>query len=350
MLMVFGLVAASMLSTGQPLKSLIMVFTGILLGLVGIDINSGADRFTFGIPGLFEGLSLVALALGLYGLPEIITTAKGGPEGKVTNDRIRMRDMFPSKAEWKESALPILRGTGIGSFFGALPGTGGTIATFISYSLEKRLSKTPEKFGKGAIAGVASPESANNAAVQTSFIPTMSLGIPGDAVMAMMLGVMMVHGVIPGPQVISQNPDLFWGLVASFVVGNILLVILNVPLVGLWIRLLRVPYHLLYPVMVAFVCVGIYSVSNSVLDIYILMLFGLVGVMLRVLKFDGAALLLGFVLGPMIEEEFRRSMAITGGEFTSFFERPIAAGFGAATLALFAFFAIRFGMKLMRGR
>ncbi|GGA75098.1 hypothetical protein GCM10011385_31410 [Nitratireductor aestuarii] len=347
MLMIFGLVAASMLSTGQPLKSLIMVFAGILLGLVGIDINSGADRFTFGIPGLFEGLSLVAIALGLYGLPEIITTARGGPEGKVTNDRIRLRDMFPTKEEWKESAMPILRGTGIGAFFGALPGTGGTIATFVSYSVEKRLSKTPEKFGNGAIAGVASPESANNAAVQTAFIPTMSLGIPGDAVMAMMLGVMMVHGVIPGPAVITEHPDLFWGLVASFVVGNILLVILNVPLVGLWIRLLRVPYHLLYPVMVAFVCVGIYSVSNSVLDIYVLMLFGLAGVVIRLLKLDGASLLLGFVLGPMIEEEFRRSMAITGGDFSSFIDRPIAAIFGAATLALFVFFAIRSAMRML---
>lgn len=345
MLMTFGLVAASLLSTGHPVKSLIMVCTGMLLGLVGLDLNSGAERFTFGIPQFFDGLSLVAVAMGLFGLPEIIATARGGPEGKVTSEKITLRSMLPTKAQWKESAAPMLRGSGIGSFFGALPGTGGVIATFISYALEKRISKTPEKFGHGAIAGIASPEAANNAAVQTAFIPTMSLGIPGDAVMAMMLGVMMVHGVIPGPSVITENPDLFWGLVASFVVGNVLLVILNIPLVGLWVKLLSVPYHLLFPIMVACVCIGVYSVSNSVIDIYVLLVFGLIGTGLKLLRFDGATLLLGFVLGPMLEEYFRRAMVVTGGEFSSFIERPISAVFGFAILALIIYTVMRAAIK-----
>ncbi|HWL55873.1 MAG TPA: tripartite tricarboxylate transporter permease [Paracoccus sp. (in: a-proteobacteria)] len=350
-LMIFGLIAASMLSTGQPLKSLIMVFAGMLLGLVGIDMSSGVSRYTFDLPELFDGLSLVAIALGLFGLPEIITTARGGPEGKVMDEKISLRSMLPTKAEWKESAGPIMRGTGIGSFFGALPGTGGMIATFISYAVERRLSKTPEKFGHGALAGVASPEAANNAAVQTAFIPTMSLGIPGDAVMAMMLGVLMVHGVIPGPQVITEHPDLFWGLVASFVVGNVLLVLLNIPLVGLWVRLLKVPYHLLYPVMIAFVCVGIYSVRSSVLDLYILLGAGLVGIVLKLLRFESSTLLLGFVLGPMIEENFRRAMTVTNGDFSSFLSRPIAAIFVFASLAIVGFFVIRYVMRrLMPGQ
>lgn len=348
MLMTFGLIAASLLSSGQPLKSLIVVMTGMLLGIVGLDLNSGAERFTFGMPELFDGLSLVAIALGLFGLPEIIGAARGGPTGKVMDEKISLRSMLPTKAQWKESAMPMLRGTGIGSFFGALPGTGGVIATFVSYAVEKRLSKTPEKFGHGAIAGVASPEAANNAAVQTAFIPTMSLGIPGDAVMAIMLGVLMIHGIVPGPAVISENPDLFWGLIASFVVGNVLLVILNIPLVGLWVRLLRVPYHLLFPVMVACVCVGVYSVSNAVTDIYVLLGFGVVGIVLKLLKFDGATLLLGFVLGPMIEEHFRRAMVVSGGEFGPFIERPISAIFGLASLALLTFFAIRYIVVLSR--
>jgi len=350
MLMTFGLVAASLLSSAQPLKSLIMVCTGMLLGIVGLDLNSGAERFTFGIPQFFDGLSLVAIAMGLFGLPEIIATARGGSKETVISEKISLRSMLPTKAEWKESAMPMLRGTGVGSFFGALPGTGGVIATFISYALEKRVSKTPEKFGHGAIAGIASPEAANNAAVQTAFIPTMSLGIPGDAVMAMMLGVMMVHGVIPGPSVITENPDLFWGLVASFVVGNVLLVILNIPLVGLWVKLLSVPYHLLFPVMVACVCIGVYSVSNSVVDIYVLLACGLIGTALKWLRFDGATLLLGFVLGPMIEEYFRRAMVVSNGEFSSFWERPISAVFGFAIIALVLFTVMRMMWALRRTR
>ncbi|WP_252105906.1 MULTISPECIES: tripartite tricarboxylate transporter permease [unclassified Halomonas] len=334
MLMVFGLIAASLFSTGRPVKSLITVTLGVAFGLVGLDLNSGAARFTFGMPELYDGLSLVAVALGLFGLPEIIATAKRGPLGNMRDNDVSFKAMMPTRSELKEATFPSLRGTGVGAFFGALPGTGGTIATFLSYALEKRLSKTPEKFGKGAIAGVAAPESANNAAIQTAFIPTMSLGIPGDAVMALMLGVLMVHGVIPGPGVINDHPDIFWGLVASFIVGNILLVILNIPLVGLWVRLLRIPYHLLFPVMVACVCIGVYSVQNSVLDIYVLMGFGALGIILKSLKFDSAPLLLGFILGPMMEEHFRRAMVITQGDFSTFINRPVSASLMAILMLL----------------
>ncbi len=262
----------------------------------------------------------MAVALGLFGLPEIVSTARRGPLGNAHENDVSFRAMLPNRSELKEATLPSLRGTGVGAFFGALPGTGGTIATFLSYALEKRLSKNPEKFGKGAIAGIAAPESANNAAIQTAFIPTMSLGIPGDAVMAMMLGVLLVHGIIPGPAMINDNPDIFWGLIASFVVGNIILIILNIPLVGLWVRLLRVPYHLLFYGRLA-----IYSVKNSVFDLYILLGFGLLGIVFRVLKFDSAPLLLGFILGPMLEENFRRSMVISQGDFSTFVNRPISA-------------------------
>ncbi|GHF44932.1 tripartite tricarboxylate transporter permease [Seohaeicola zhoushanensis] len=348
MLMSFALVAASLLSTGRPVKSLITVMFGMLLGIVGLDLNTGTARFAFDMPEFFDGLSLVALALGLFGLPEIITTARGGPDSKLGAQSVSLRSMLPSREEWKRSFFPMLRGTGIGAFFGALPGTGGTIATFMSYTLETRVSKHPERFGKGAIEGVAAPEAANNAAIQTAFIPTMSLGIPGDAVMAMILGVLIVHGVIPGPLLITERPEMFWGLVASFVVGNILLVILNIPMVGLWVRLLRVPYHLLFPIMIAFLVVGIYSVRSSVMDIYMLVIFGLLGIGLRLLRFDGSTLLLGFVLGPMLEEHFRRSMVVTMGDFSTFLERPIAATFFGLTMILLVFFSVNSLRKLLR--
>ncbi|UWR39508.1 tripartite tricarboxylate transporter permease [Sulfitobacter sp. W074] len=348
MLMTFALVAASLLSSRQPIKSLITVVFGILLGIVGLDLNSGAARFTFNTPELFDGLPLVALALGLFGLPEIIATSGGGPDTKMAAQHVSLRSMLPSREEWKRSILPMLRGTGIGAFFGALPGTGGTIATFMSYTLEKRVSRHPERFGKGAIEGVAAPESANNAAIQTAFIPTMSLGIPGDAVMAMILGVLIVHGVIPGPLLITDQPQLFWGMVASFVIGNILLVVLNIPLVGLWVRLLRVPYPVLFPIMLALLSVGIYSIRNSVTDIYMLVLFGGLGIGLRLLRFDGSTLLLGFVLGPMIEENFRRSMVVSMGDYTTFLERPISAVFGLFTLAFLLIFGVKSLAKLLR--
>lgn len=330
-LMLLGLIAASVIGTGRSLRSLSSVSLGLAIGLIGLDLNSGAARFTFGQTVLFDGLPLVAVAIGLFGLPEIISNAGRKNLPKVNADKIRLRDMIPTREDWKRSAMPMVRGSGIGGFFGALPGTGGLVATFVSYAVERKVSKHPEEFGKGAIEGVAAPEAANNAAVQSAFIPTLSLGIPGDPVMAIMLGVMMVHGILPGPNVIQSSPDLFWGLIVSFVIGNLMLLVLNLPLVGMWVKLLQVPYNLLFPVIVAFTCIGIYSVNYQIVDIFVLLSFGFLGLGMKALNFEVAPLLLGFVLGPMIEEFFRRSLIVAGGDLTTFTTRPIAGTILAIT-------------------
>jgi TctA family transporter len=326
-LMLLGLVAAALLAGEAPFRALAMVVFGLVLGLVGIDLNSGTARFTFGVPALYDGLSLVAIAVGLFGLPEVMASAGSKDQARPVPGTITMRSLMPTRADWKQAAMPMVRGSAIGSFFGALPGTGGVTASFMSYAVEKRVAKDPSRFGKGAIEGVASPEAANNAAVQTSFIPTLSLGIPGDPVMALMLGVMMVHNILPGPNFIAGQPELFWGLVMSFVIGNIMLVILNVPMIGLWVRLLLVPYRVLFPIIIALVCIGVYSVMNQVIDLFVLIGFGLLGYVLKLLRFQAAPLLLGLVLGPMLEENFRRAMVIAGGDFSSFFTRPLSAAF-----------------------
>ncbi|MBY6156232.1 tripartite tricarboxylate transporter permease [Pseudooceanicola nitratireducens] len=333
-LMLLGLIAASVIGSGRSIRSLIAVSLGLALGLVGLDLNSGVARFTFGQTVLFDGLPLVAVAIGLFGLPEIIASAGRAQTPKVQSDKIRLRDMLPTREDWRRSAMPMARGSGIGAFFGALPGTGGLVATFVSYAVERKMSKHPEQFGKGAIEGIAAPESANNAAVQSAFIPTLSLGIPGDPVMAIMLGVMMVHGILPGPTVIQDSPDLFWGLIVSFVVGNIMLLVLNLPLVGMWVKLLAIPYNYLFPVIVAFTCIGIYSVNYQIVDVFVLLAFGFLGLGMRALKFEVAPLLLGFVLGPMIEEYFRRSLIVSRGDLGSFFDRPIAGTILVITAAI----------------
>lgn len=323
-LMLLGLIAAAMVASEAPMRALAMVTLGLLLGLVGIDLNSGMSRFTFGVPDLFDGLALVALAIGLFGLPEMFSNASS-PNYAVSDGKVlTLRSMLPTKEDWKKSAMAILRGSGIGSFFGALPGTGGVIASFMSYAVEKKVSKNPSRFGKGAIEGVASPEAANNAAVQSAFIPSLSLGIPGDAVMALMLGVMMIHGVAPGPNLINESPDLFWGLVASFVVGNVLLLVLNIPMIGTWVRVLSVPFSVLLPIIIGMISVGVYSINNSVIDIYVAIGFGLLGYVMRLLRFEPAPLVLGFVLGPMMEENFRRAMILSGGSYSQFVDRPIS--------------------------
>ena len=324
-LMALGLIAASMIGTGRSIRSLASVALGLALGLVGLDLNSGVARFTFGVTELFDGLPLVAVAIGLFGLPEIIANAGRVELPKILESKIRMRDMWPSREDWRRSVMPMARGSLLGGFFGALPGTGGLVATFVSYAVERRVSKRPEEFGKGAIEGVVGPESANNASVQAAFIPTLSLGIPGDPVMAIMLGVMMIHGIIPGPDVIQSRPDLFWGLIVSFIIGNFMLLFLNLPMIGMWVKLLKIPYNLLFPVIVAFTCIGIYSVHYQMLDIFVLLGFGFLGVGMKALNFEVAPLLLGFVLGPMIEVYFRRSLTITGGDFNTFIDRPISA-------------------------
>ncbi|TKT69636.1 tripartite tricarboxylate transporter permease [Aquamicrobium sp. LC103] len=324
-LMLLGLLAFALLGGQRPFRALAMMSFGLLLGLVGIDINSGQSRYVFGIPQFYEGLSLVALAMGLFGLPEIFQNSGNSSPKDQNMQKVTLRSMLPTREDWRRSWMPMLRGTGIGSLFGALPGTGGVIASFMSYTVEKRVSKEPERFGKGAIEGIASPEAANNAAVQTGFIPTLSLGVPGDAVMALMLGVLMIHGIAPGPNLANEAPDLFWGVIVSFAVGNVMLVILNIPLIGLWVRVLRIPYNILFPTIVLLVLVGVYSVNYSVVDIFVVMAFGVIGVLMRMMRFEAAPVILGCVLGPLMEENYRRALVLADGDFMHFVERPISA-------------------------
>ncbi|MCX7813878.1 MAG: tripartite tricarboxylate transporter permease [Tepidimonas ignava] len=333
-MMALGLLAASTLASGSPIKGLAMVVLGLLLGTVGTDVNSGVARFHFDVPELMDGINIVALAMGLFGIAEVVGSVNQPREGHMTGS-IRLRDMLPTGEDWRRSWLPMLRGTGIGSFFGALPGTGASIASFMAYAVEKRMAKEPSRFGRGAIEGVAAPEAANNAAAQTAFVPTLSLGIPGDAVMALMLGALIIHGIQPGPLLMSNQPDLFWGLIVSFAIGNILLVILNLPLVGMWVAILRIPYHVLYPAILVFIALGTYSVNNNVFDIYMVAAIGAVGYLLAVLRFEAAPLMLGFVLGPLMEENLRRALLLSRGDAAIFIERPISAGFLAVGAALF---------------
>ena len=322
-LMVLGLIAASTLAAGSPAKGLAMVVLGLLLGTVGTDINSGIPRFDFNIPEMMDGISLVALAMGLFGISEIVNSIKVSRGSKIT-EKITMRTMLPSKQDFKDSAMPIVRGSGIGGFFGALPGTGAAIASFISYAVEKKVAKDPSIFGKGAIQGIAAPEAANNAAAQTAFIPTLTLGIPGSATMAMMLGALIIHGIQPGPMLMAEQPDLFWGLIISFLIGNFLLVILNIPLIGMWVSLLNIPYRLLYPAILVFIMMGVYSVHNSTFDLFLVALVGLAGYGLMILRFEAAPLLLGFVLGPLMEENLRRALLLSRGNMSTFIDRPIS--------------------------
>jgi TctA family transporter len=338
-MMVLGLVAAATLSQASPVKGIAMVILGLLLGLVGTDVNSGVARFTFGQAELYDGISLVAIAMGLFGVAEVIASIDRARRGRVERGAITLRSMIPKRDDVRRSWFPMLRGTGVGAFFGALPGAGATIASFMAYALEKRVARDPSRFGKGAIEGVTAPESANNAACQTAFIPTLTLGIPGDAVMALMLGALMIHGIAPGPQLMSEHPQLFWGLIASFWIGNILLVILNLPLIGLWVKLLAIPYGVLYPSILLFVCLGVYSVNNSVFDVGLVVLFGAIGYVMMLLKFEPAPLILGFILGPLMEEHLRRALLLSRGDLMVFVQRPISATLMAATFLLLAWAA-----------
>lgn len=324
-LMLLGLVAASNISGGSVIKGLIMVAFGILFGTVGSDIYTGTRRFDFGILDLADGINLVALAMGVFGVAEVISSIGKVDGSRVDRSTLKLSAMKPTRDDVKRSWMPMVRGSSIGSFFGTLPGTGPSIAAFMAYAVERRVAKQPERFGKGAIEGIMAPESANNAADQTSFIPTLALGIPGSATMALMLGALMIHGIAPGPQLMTEQPSLFWGLVMSFWIGNVLLVILNVPLIGLWVRLLMVPYKLLFPAVLMFICIGTFSVNNSYFDVLLVVIFGAIGYGMRVLGFPAAPMLLGFVLGPMMEEHFRRAMLLSRGDFSTFIDRPISA-------------------------
>lgn len=344
-LMLLGLVAASNISGGSVIKGLIMVTFGILFGTVGSDIYTGTRRFDFGILDLADGINLVALAMGLFGVAEVISSIGKVDGSRVDRSSLKLSAMKPTRDDVKRSWMPMVRGSSIGSFFGTLPGTGPSIAAFMAYAVERRVAKQPERFGKGAIEGIMAPESANNAADQTSFIPTLALGIPGSATMALMLGALMIHGIAPGPQLMTDQPSLFWGLVMSFWIGNVLLVILNVPLIGLWVRLLMVPYKLLFPAVLMFICIGTYSVNNSAFDVLLVVLFGAIGYGMRVLGFPAAPMLLGFVLGPMMEEHFRRAMLLSRGDFSTFIDRPISA-----TVLAFTVFVLLLGLRPLFSR
>lgn len=341
-LMLLGLLAASTLTTGAPLKGIAMVLVGLIMGVVGTDVNTGVSRFTFSIPELQDGLVVVAVAMGLFGIADVLSHANQlGTGSTLTKSRIGWRTMRLEKGEFKQSLPAIGRGSGIGAFFGILPGTGGSIASFMSYAVEKKSSRTPERFGKGAIEGVAGPESANSSAAQTAFIPTLSLGIPGDAVMALMLGAMMIHNIQPGPQLMSEHPTVFWGLIASFWIGNLLLLFLNIPLVGMWVRLLSVPYRLIYPAVLFFICIGVYSANNNLFDVTVVLIIGLFGFVASRLGFEPAPLLLGFVLGPMMEENFRRALLLSRGDMTVFLTRPISGACMAVVFAMLAWVAVK---------
>jgi len=321
-LMCLGLIAAVVLAHGSLVKAIAMVILGLLLGLVGTDVNSGVARFSFGVSELSDGIGFVSVAMGVFGFAEIIGNLEQKEEREIFVKKVT--GLLPTLQDLKDSAPSILRGTALGSFLGILPGGGALLASFAAYTLEKKISKNSANFGKGAIQGVAAPESANNAGAQTSFIPLLTLGIPSNPVMALMIGAMMIQGIAPGPQVMTERPQLFWGMIASMWVGNLMLVILNLPLIGMWIKLLTVPYRILYPAILLFCCIGVYSISNSPFDVMQTAVFGVVGYIFVKLECEPAPLILGFILGPLMEENLRRAMLLSRGDPTVFFQRPIS--------------------------
>lgn len=312
-LMLLGLVAAVTVGGGSMVKGLIMVVLGLLLGTVGTDVTSGEFRYTFGFLELRDGVSLVAIAMGLFGIAEVVSSVRDAGTRKIT-EKVTMRSMLPTRADMKRTLGPMARGSTIGGFLGALPGAGTVIAAFLAYATEVRVAKDKSIFGKGAIEGVAAPESANNAAAQTAFIPTLTIGIPGSATMSIMLGALMIHGITPGPLLVSDHPTIFWGLIASFWIGNLFLLVLNIPLIGLWVRVLQFPYKYIYPVVVALICIGVFSMRTSVFDVGLVVLFGGLGYLLQQAGYSAAPLILGFVLGPMLEENLRRAMLMARGD------------------------------------
>ncbi|MTH79739.1 tripartite tricarboxylate transporter permease [Paracoccus aestuariivivens] len=333
-LMVLGLVASVVLASGSLLHAIGMIVLGLLLGLIGTDVNSGTLRYTFGRFELADGISFVVVAMGMFGIGEILVNL----ENETTRTMLsrKVEGLMPTRADLRRIMAPVARGTTIGSVLGILPGGGAMLASFAAYALEKKVSRQPERFGHGAIEGVAGPESANNAAAQTSFIPMLTLGIPSNPTMALMIGALIMQGIQPGPSVISEQPALFWGLIVSMWIGNVMLLVLNLPLIGLWVRMIGIPYHFLYPCIVFFCVIGVFSINNATFDIWLMALFGVAGYVLRKLDCEPAPLLLGFVLGPMLEEHLRRAMLISKGDPTGFFTSPISAGllFVAAALLI----------------
>ncbi|HEY8070134.1 MAG TPA: tripartite tricarboxylate transporter permease [Burkholderiales bacterium] len=339
-LMVLGLVSAVVLAHGSLIKAIAMVILGLLLGLVGTDVNSGVLRFAFGISELADGIGFVTVAMGMFGICEIIANLEQKEQREVFTKSVGR--LMPTKEDFRRMIAPVLRGTALGSALGILPGGGALLASFGAYTLEKKISKYSHEFGKGAIEGVAAPESANNAGAQTSFIPLLTLGIPSNAVMALMIGAMMIQGIAPGPQVMTERPQLFWGMIASMWVGNLMLVILNLPLIGIWIKLLTVPYRILYPSILLFMAIGVFSISNQPFDCFLMACFGLLGYVCAKLGCEPAPLILGFILGPLMEENLRRAMLLSRGDPWVFISpsKPISMGFLIAAIALLVIIAL----------
>ncbi|MEY3356634.1 MAG: hypothetical protein RJB53_1278 [Pseudomonadota bacterium] len=342
-LMVLGLIAAVVLAHGSVIKALGMVVFGLLLSMIGTDVNSGAARFTFGIPELSDGIEFGVIAMGMFGFAEIIYNLKHSESRDLLKEKVT--DFMPKKEDWKRGGPAAVRGTVLGSFLGILPGGGAVISSFAAYAMEKKLSKNPQEFGKGAIEGVAGPESANNAGAQTSFIPMLTLGIPTTPVMALMIAAMMIHNIQPGPQVMTSNPGLFWGLIVSMWVGNAMLLILNLPLITIWIKLLQVPYRVLYPAILMFCCIGAYSLNNNVWDVMMTIPFAVAGYYFKKWKCEPAPLLMGFILGELMEEYLRRALTISRGDWNVFIDRPLSATLLAIAVVLLIIVTLPFIRK-----
>jgi putative tricarboxylic transport membrane protein len=337
-LMVLGLVGAVVLASGSLVKAIGMILLGLVLGLVGTDVNSGVARYSFDIPELTDGINFVAVAMGLFGFAEIIFNVEQREHRETFTSKVS--SLFPTREDFKRMLPAALRGTALGSVLGMLPGGGATLSSFASYTLEKKLSKHSAEFGQGAIEGVAGPEAANNAGAQTSFVPLLTLGIPSNVVMALMVGAMTIHNIQPGPQVMTSNPELFWGLIASMWIGNAMLIVLNLPLIGIWVKLLKVPYKYLYPAILVFCCIGVYSINNNTFDVYVTAGMGVAGYVFARCGMEPAPLLLGFVLGPMMEENLRRALLLSRGDFSTLVTRPLSATLLAATLVLLVIVAL----------
>jgi TctA family transporter len=332
-LMLMALVASAVMTQGDAVKGLAMVGLGLIIGVIGIDVNSGMARYSFGVPELIDGIGFTVVAVGLFAVAEIVANLESREPREVYTGKVT--GLMPTARDLRDAAWPAARGTVVGAGFGVLPGTGPALSSFATYMLEKKLARDPSRFGRGAIEGVAAPEAANNAAAQTAFIPMLTLGIPASATMALMLGALTLQGIAAGPQVMVDKPDLFWGLIASMWIGNFLLVVLNLPLVGLWVKLLTVPYRWLFPSIIVFCCIGNYSVNNNPFDVYLCAAIGVLGYLLVKLECEPAPLLLGYVLGPLLEENLRRALLLSRGDPTVFLTRPISLAFMIATVLIF---------------
>jgi putative tricarboxylic transport membrane protein len=342
-MLILGLIFLAYMSSSSLVRTLLMACIGLLLGMVGIDNMTGHFRYSFDLAELGDGIGIVPVAVGLFGLGEILSTPSNSVVGEVIAPKFR--ELLPNRQEWREAFWPIIRGSGLGFIIGIIPGSAHIISSFLSYALERRISKHPEEFGKGAVAGVAGPESANNSASTGAFVPMLALGIPTGPITAVLIGALMVHGVNSGPQLVSEHPDIFWGFVASMYVGNLMLLALNLPLVGLFVTVLRIPYAYLYPLIIMFCIVGVYEVSHSVVDVYIMLLMGMLGYALKKFSFDPAPLVLGLVISPIFEQSLRQSLIMSNGDYTIFFVRPIALGLLLVSALMLVLSAYTFMMK-----